>query len=212
MQEKKQGNAGEFLNFVRSLEGQMSPIGRFEFTFKMLLSVQDMFRTAGFPPETYGLEARHRVGFLLGETIVRNLPHCKWTNLESYRLREAAIEVQPKDPKALKYVVHPVSKALKFFDDHSEGLTPLYKTVDILTKYTLKEAMKIGEPMGDGWYKFDGDLLLRMLATDAKTIEERRGEGIRITDRPVIFNPKTDKLITRPMFSKDSPLNRNDKN
>lgn len=111
-------------------------------------------------------------GYILGETIVRNIPGSKWNyDEEINNVFDVSISVPVKtdgDEEQTYMKIYPIVRVRKFHKDREDRLTTMYWIVDMLSKYTNDELLRMGEYVEDGWYKFDdgrgGFQMLRIMS------------------------------------------------
>lgn len=107
-----------------------------------------------------GLSAVLPFGYYLGETMIQNFEGAHWNTEVDHPMKlEVVIPKHPNSEE--KLVLRPITRVSKFWQDRTDGLAVMYRTVQLMVMDFLDTAMK-GIPTGE-WKEFANGDRVRLL-------------------------------------------------
>jgi hypothetical protein len=145
--------------------------------------------------------------FLLGESIVRNVPGAEWENLESGNPWDMCVSVPVKDGGHMK--CWPMERVRKFHEDPEDRMTTLLWMTGMLAKHTTQELLRMGTHKGDGWVSFPdengGEQMMRVSTPkEPDKVSREDVPSLGAEDR-VVHYMEDGVERTAPMRSMESP-------
>lgn len=175
-----------------------------DYTYEQFVEIEKAFMER-YPHEVMPTTALF-FGFILGETMVRNIAGATWANLESEDIWDMAVEV-PMKGREEKMLFRTMSRAHNCALNNEDTMTTVFWMADMMSKYTMDELMLQGKHIGDGWYLFPNGEMMRMMTTSTMP-EDKNKSSLKAKDLKAMVLGADGKIKEQPLESKYSPTER----
>lgn len=131
------------------------------YTAKQLDELEDLFE-ARFAGKEILDTTIIPFGFYYGETLVRTIPGAHWSNLKQQNPYDITVTIPIRQDFGPMFV-NPFRRFYGFHEEPENKPSTQLWLCQMLHQYEYAELIEKGEPMTDGWYKFPGGHVIRLV-------------------------------------------------